>query len=121
MYARLPSWLATTSCGSSPAGTRATILRVAGSTRASALSSFSRTSSAGDGVWEIANGARNVIAQSCIAAIQNLFEVICLLAVLPAEHGEWSIYQTLPWQAERKPMFRAEGPRKVKRSAKPVD
>jgi hypothetical protein len=53
---------------------------------ASAWSPFSRTSKAGDGVWEIANGASE-IAQSCIAAIQNLFQVIFLLAVLPPERG----------------------------------
>jgi len=60
---------------------------------ASALSSFSRTRKAGDGVWETANDAKNEIAQSCIAAIQNLFEVIFLLAVLPPERGWWSISQ----------------------------
>src|SRR5947208_13820954 len=50
MYARLPSGDATISCGSCPAGTRATICKFAGSTIASMLSLFSRTSNAGEGV-----------------------------------------------------------------------
>jgi hypothetical protein len=61
---------------------------------ASALSSFSRTRKAGDDVWETANDAKNEIAQSCITAIQNLFEVIFLLDVIPPQRGWWSISQT---------------------------
>ena len=38
---------------------------------------FSRASSAGDGVWEIANDVREQIAKRCIAAdIQSLFDVM---------------------------------------------
>src|ERR1700730_5844530 len=48
MYASLPSGEDSTSWGSGPAGTRPTILSVAGSTIASVLSAFSRTSRAGD-------------------------------------------------------------------------
>src|SRR5882757_3216194 len=50
MYATLPSVDATISCGSVPAGTRATTLMLAGSTIAIVLSLFSSTSNAGDGV-----------------------------------------------------------------------
>src|SRR5579863_914470 len=50
MYATRPSVDATISCGSVPAGTRATTFMLAGSTIAIALSLFSRTSNAGDGV-----------------------------------------------------------------------
>src|SRR6266851_1806759 len=50
MYANLPSGEDSTSWGSGPAGTRPTILRDAGSTIASSLSSFSRMNKAGDGV-----------------------------------------------------------------------
>src|SRR5215475_4981978 len=50
MYARRPSSDTTTSCGSSPAGTRATGCRLAASTITSELSLLSRTRSAADGV-----------------------------------------------------------------------
>src|SRR6267378_6035622 len=50
MYASLPSGEDSTSWGSGPAGTRPTILSVAGSTIASILSAFSKTSKAGEGV-----------------------------------------------------------------------
>src|SRR6266404_677798 len=50
MYASLPSGEDSTSWGSGPADTRPTILSVAGSTIASVLSLFSRTSRAGEGV-----------------------------------------------------------------------
>src|SRR5271163_1294787 len=50
MYAILPSLDAATSCGSAPAATRPTILRLTGSATASIESSFSKINSAVDGV-----------------------------------------------------------------------
>src|ERR1700722_5879028 len=57
MYATRPSVDATISCGSVPAGTRATIFMLAGSTIAIALSLFSNTSSAADGVCAATDAA----------------------------------------------------------------
>src|ERR1700741_3708272 len=51
MYAYFPSSDATTSCGSSPAGTRPITFSVLGSTIAIDLSFFSNTSKAGEEVW----------------------------------------------------------------------
>src|SRR5260221_3863963 len=50
MYANRPAADATTSCGSGPAETCATMVRVAGSTMLNTRSAFERMSSAGDGV-----------------------------------------------------------------------
>src|SRR5258707_15602631 len=58
MYAYLPS--GEDSCGSGPAGTRPTIFSDAGSTIASVLSSFSRTSKAGLGVCAPTELATNI-------------------------------------------------------------
>jgi|SRR5580704_13342066 hypothetical protein len=74
MYATRPSVDATISCGSVPAGTRATIFMLAGSTIAIALSLFSSTSNAGDGVCANADVPKASIINAATQAAQRPLE-----------------------------------------------
>src|SRR6267378_8060142 len=97
MYASLPSADATISWGSGPAGTRATICKVAGSTIASELSLFSSTSNAGEGVCAAVKfAASRKTPNAPVRQIELRPEFIHRLIIPPLPHAKLpSKYYTL--------------------------